>query len=287
MNIVISGSTGFIGRELCNYLEGQGHEVIHLRRKDFRWPIHEFKEKLRETDVLINLSGSPISRRWTFFNRRDIMESRIETTKKILTAFKLLKDRPRLFIATSAIGIYDNTGTHTEESHQFGNGFLFQVASAWEAESSKARDLANLRLVVFRLGVVLGSQGGAFPRLLRIFRLGLGGRLGKGLQTMSFIHIHDLIRAYRFAMDNPSVNGVYNLTAPHPTTNRHFTRVLGKALKRPSFWVVPGFLLKLFFGKASTILLDGQNALPGRLLKEGFEFRYATIEDTIYSLVNE
>jgi uncharacterized protein (TIGR01777 family) len=287
MNIVISGSSGFIGKELCTYLESRGHEIIHLRRKDFRWPIHEFKEKLRETDVLINLAGSPILKRWTPMNKREIRDSRINTTNKILTAFKLLKDRPRLFIAASAIGIYASGGQHNEDSHDFGSGFLYQLASDWEREILKAKELANLRLVIFRLGVVLGNSGGAFPRMLRIFKLGLGARLGKGNQALSFIHIDDLIEAFGFAIDNQQLKGIYNLTAPNPTSNREFTKVLASALKRPAFWVIPGFILKLIFGKAATVLLDSQNVVPTRLQQAGFRFRFQTIKDAIFSLTGD
>jgi uncharacterized protein (TIGR01777 family) len=287
MNIVICGSSGFIGKELCVFLESQGHDIIHLRRRDFRQHIHEFKEKLRETDVLINLAGAPILKRWTPAYKRELRASRIDTTAKILTAFKLLKSRPRLMIASSAIGIYDSVHEHNEESRQFGKGFLAELAQAWENEIHSARELADLRLVIFRLGVVLGNTGGAFPKMALPFRFGFGGRISKGNQAMSFIHIEDLLRAFTFAIENPRVKGTYNLTAPHPTTNKVFTQLMGKTMKRPAFLMVPGWILKLIYGKAASVLLDGQCATPDKLLREGFSFRFNHIEETLHALIRE
>jgi len=285
MLIAVSGSTGFIGKELCNHLINSGHEIVAVRQKDLVLPIHEFKEILRETDIFINLAGAPVLKRWTRSYKRKLYSSRIIIVDKVLTAMRLLKDRPRLFISASAIGIYDYINIHTEESKEFAGNFLSELVVGWEKEIMKASDLNNLRVVIFRFGIVLGNSGGAFPSMKLPFRFLLGGRIGSGKQYFSFVHIEDVLRAIMFMIQHPEQQGVFNLVAPEVTTYRQFAKILGKVMHRPSFMVFPSFLIKLRFGKASSLLLNGQNVKPMRLTEAGFEFKFKNIEVALLSLV--
>jgi uncharacterized protein (TIGR01777 family) len=240
---------------------------------------------LRDADIFISLAGAPILKRWTQGYKRKLKSSRIGPVNKVITALRLLKDRPRLLISTSAIGIYDNIHEHTEDSSFYAGNFLTELVSDWESEVMKAGELVNLRIVIFRLAVVLGRKGGAFPSLLRPFKFGLGGKIGNGKQNFSFVHIDDVIRAVMFVIHNPGQQGVFNLVAPEVITNRVFAKKLGKVLHRPSFMTVPSFFLKLIYGEAAIILLGGPDVKPKRLINAGFEFKYENIELALLSLV--
>jgi uncharacterized protein (TIGR01777 family) len=285
MLVAVSGSNGFIGKELCAHLINSGHEIIPVRKRDLQLPIHDFKEMLRDADIFISLAGAPILKRWTQGYKRKLKSSRIGPVNKVITALRLLKDRPRLLISTSAIGIYDNIHEHTEDSSFYAGNFLTELVSDWESEVMKAGELVNLRIVIFRLAVVLGRKGGAFPSLLRPFKFGLGGKIGNGKQNFSFVHIDDVIRAVMFVIHNPGQQGVFNLVAPEVITNRVFAKKLGKVLHRPSFMTVPSFFLKLIYGEAAIILLGGPDVKPKRLINAGFEFKYENIELALLSLV--
>jgi uncharacterized protein (TIGR01777 family) len=285
MLVAVSGSNGFIGKELCAHLINSGHEIIPVRKRDLQLPIHDFKEMLRDADIFISLAGAPILKRWTQGYKRKLKSSRIGPVNKVITALRLLKDRPRLLISTSAIGIYDNIHEHTEDSSFYAGNFLTELVSDWESEVMKAGELVNLRIVIFRLAVVLGRKGGAFPSLLRPFKFGLGGKIGNGKQNFSFVHIDDVIRAVMFVIHNPGQQGVFNLVAPEVITNRVFAKKLGKVLHRPSFMTVPSFFLKLIYGEAAIILLGGPDVKPKRLIDAGFEFKYENIELALLSLV--
>jgi uncharacterized protein (TIGR01777 family) len=285
MLVAVSGSNGFIGKELCAHLINSGHEIIPVRKRDLQLPIHDFKEMLRDADIFISLAGAPILKRWTQGYKRKLKSSRIGPVNKVITALRLLKDRPRLLISTSAIGIYDNIHEHTEDSSFYAGNFLTELVSDWENEVMKAGELVNLRIVIFRLAVVLGRKGGAFPSLLRPFKFGLGGKIGNGKQNFSFVHIDDVIRAVMFVIHNPGQQGVFNLVAPEVITNRVFAKKLGKVLHRPSFMTVPSFFLKLIYGEAAIILLGGPDVKPKRLIDAGFEFKYENIELALLSLV--
>ncbi|MCX6256748.1 MAG: TIGR01777 family oxidoreductase [Bacteroidia bacterium] len=287
MLIAVCGSSGFIGKELCVHLINLGHEIVPVRKKDFQLPIHDFKEILRETDIFINLAGAPVGKRWTNTYKKQLYHSRIDPVDKVLTAMRLLKDRPRIFISASAIGIYNCTDIHTEESPDFGDNFLSELVINWEKEVLKARELVNVRVIIFRLSVVLGRNGGAFPKMALPFRFGIGGRIGNGRQHFSFVHIEDVIRAIDFVIEHPETEGIYNLAAPETVTNRIFTKTLAGIMHRPGFFVVPSFLLKLRYGKASSILLQGQHVIPKRLTEAGFGFKYQNIETTLHSLVDK
>ena len=288
MKIVISGAGGFIGKHLCQHFISQGHVIIKIHKKHFKLDIHQFKELFRETDVLINLSGASVIRRWTDSNKKVIYSSRINTTQKIITAFKLLKYRPGLFISASATGIYNHNETkHTEESKDYSNENIGTLVKEWEESISEVNNLVDVRLIILRLGVVLAKKGGAFKKLSRPYHFGLGGRIGTGMQYFPVIHIDDLIGAIDFFIENKKTSGIYNLTIPHPITNNEFSKTLGKLMKRPSFMIIPKFLLKVFYGKGANILINGAYVLPNKLLSVNYRFKFSTIEDVITGLIKK
>jgi uncharacterized protein (TIGR01777 family) len=232
--------------------------------------------------VVINLAGAPVARRWTPEYQKEILSSRIDTTRKIADAINAATNKPKLFISNSAIGIYDSKETHTESSRSFADNFLAKVCSDWEEEANRVQ--SPVRVVIFRIGVVLGSDGGALLKMHRPFSIGLGGKLGSGKQAMSFIHIHDLVNAFMFAIGHETLEGVVNAVSPYPSYNAEFTDKLGKVLGQPTWFTVPAFALKLAFGDGAQVLLEGQSVLPEKLMQEGFTFRFPTIQNALVDI---
>ncbi|HAM53306.1 MAG TPA: TIGR01777 family protein [Nitrospiraceae bacterium] len=280
----MSGATGFIGSHLTRAFENKGWKVIPLRRDDFSLEDEIWLRKFEHVDVVINLAGTTIATRWTEEYKKQIVSSRIDTTKRIVLALKEIPQKPRLFISASAVGIYRAEGVHTEEDTNYATDFLGKLAFQWEQEALKAKE-AGIRMMIFRLGVVLGPDGGPLQKMLVPFRTGLGGVVGDGKQPFSWVHIEDLIRAYLTAIENEQYEGIYNLTAPNPTTNAGLSKALGKALHRPTFMRIPGFAVKLKLGDAAILLTSGQHALPKRLTESGFVFQFPEIETAIIDLV--
>lgn len=234
---------------------------------------------MANSNIVINLAGANIISRWTPEYKQLLYSSRIDTTSKIVEAINNSETKPELLISTSAVGIYDNKDTYDEKGN-FSNDFLSTLCQRWEEEAKKA----NTKVSIFRFGIVLGKKGGAFAKMLTPFKLGLGGVIGSGNQAFSFIHIDDLLNAYKFVIDN-NLADTFNLTAPKPTTNLGLTRALGKAVKRPTFFPVPEFVLKLIFSEGAKVLTDGQDVVPKKLLSLGFKFKYNDIQETVNSLV--
>ena len=196
----------------------------------------------------------------------------------------MLEKRPRLLISTSAIGYYDSQGVHTEEEHVKADDFLGTLTQAWEREALKAGEI-GMRVVIFRFGVVLGREGGALKKMLAPFKAGLGGTIGDGSQPFSWVHIHDLIRAYDKVIQDTTCEGVYNLTAPKPTTNKGLTKALSMALRKPAMLQVPRFVLRLQFGEGAQVLIKGQSVIPKRLLDSGFQFKFSDIDAVVKDCV--
>lgn len=278
--IAMSGASGFVGSHLTRVLQTEGWTVVPLSRKDFSGDLDGLTKRLRGANVVINLAGAPILKRWTTAYKKTLVDSRVGVTRKLVSAMAALSERPALFISTSAIGYYANGLRHTEDSYVPAKGFLGTLVKDWEQEAMQAREL-GIRTCIFRFGVVLGPGGGALEQMLPTFRQGLGGTIGKGTQAFSWIHRDDLIKAYRTAISDSTWAGVYNLTAPQPTTNAVLTRVLGSALGRPTLIPVPGLILSLIFGEAATLLTEGQEVIPKRLLDAGFQFSFSTIEKAV------
>ncbi|MCK9203970.1 MAG: TIGR01777 family oxidoreductase [Bacteroidales bacterium] len=280
MIVAVSGSSGFIGKALLNKMKDMDWTVRAIERAAFALPDQEFRSSLIEgADVVINLAGAPISKKWTPEYKAEIRESRVKTTSKIVKAILEAGKKPSVFISASAIGIYDSIQTHTESSCHYSSSFLSQVCQEWEAEALKAEPAT--RVVLIRTGLVLGEKGGALKKLSLPFRIGLGGKISAGEQAISFIHLFDLVNAYLFILENPSVSGVVNAVSPMPTTNKEFTDTFGKVLDQPAWLRVPAFALKRIYGERAQVFLEGQRVLPEKLEQAGFQFRYPTIRSAL------
>lgn len=286
MNIHMSGATGFVGGHLTRAFGDKGWNVIPLRREDLKLGDEDFLKKMEGADVVINLAGASIAERWTEEYKKTMYSSRVDTTRKIVDALERMGRKPALFISTSAVGIYDTEGEHTEEDTHYADDFLGKLALDWEHAALKAGEL-GVRTVIFRFGVVLGLNGGALQKMLIPFRMGLGGVIGHGKQPFSWVHVEDLIRAYTTVIENAACHGIYNLTSPHPTTNAGLTKALGNVLHKPAFIHVPAFAFRLQLGEGAKVLLEGQRVLPKRLLESGFTFKFTEIEKALEDLVGK
>jgi len=280
MIVAISGSTGFIGSALAGRLEELGWTVRKIDRAAFQKPENEFLENYIEgCDIVINLAGAPLTKKWTEAYKKEILGSRVQATRRIARAICAAQKKPSLLVSGSAIGIYSSGGTHTETSTAYADSFLASVCKAWESEASQADGCT--RVVTLRTGLVLGSEGGALAKMYRPFRIGLGGRTGSGTQAVSFIHIFDMVNAILFIMENNSLRGAVNAVSPFPTTNEDFTQKLARVLKQPRAFATPVWLLKMMYGEGASVLLEGQRVLPGKLQQAGFSFRYPTLQNVL------
>jgi uncharacterized protein (TIGR01777 family) len=301
MRTIITGGSGLIGRALAANLTADGHEVIVLSRnpdratglpkgvRAERWDgrtAEGWSHLADGANAIVNLAGENIAAgRWTAGRKRRIRDSRLNAGQAVVQVVEGATHKPKVVVQSSGIGYYGPRGAEeiTEEASA-GNDFLSQVAIDWEASTAPLDDM-GLRRPIIRTGVVLSTQGGALPRLLLPFKLFVGGPLGGGRQWLPWIHIADEVSAIRFLMEHPEANGPFNLSAPNPLTNADFSRVLGKVIKRPAFLPTPGFALRLVLGEMATALLDGQRAVPRRLLDLGFAFRFPEAEAALRDLL--
>lgn len=290
MRVLITGGSGLIGRALSANLVRDGNEVIVLSRQPER--VIGLPENVRAekwdgrtaegwhsladgADAIVNLAGEDISsKHWSAERKRAIRQSRLNASQAVVQAVKTATNKPAVVIQASGIGYY-GPGEDEEVTEETppGHDFLAQLATAWEAFSASQESL-GVRRAVIRTGVVLSVEGGALPRMLLPFRFFVGGRLGSGHQWFPWIHIADEVGAIRFLIENKTACGPFNLTAPVPLNNADFSRLLGRQLRRPALIPTPAFALRLAFGEMSTILLDGQRAIPKRLLQLGYTFRF-------------
>jgi uncharacterized protein (TIGR01777 family) len=284
MKVAISGAGGFIGTHLVSMFKEKGWNVSPLHTTDFDLDDKAFGEKLLGADAVIHLAGATISKRWTEKYKKILYASRVETANKIVAAMAKMEQKPKLFICTSAVGIYASTGRYDEEHAVYADDFLGRLAMDWENAALQSKVL-GIRTIIFRYGIVLGHGGGILKEMFLPFKLGLGGTIGDGKQNFTWVHINDLMRAYLFAIEHPNMEGVYNLMAPNPTTNYGLTKALGAVLRRPTLFTIPKFLLKLRFGsEAAETLSSGQYVTPRRLPEAGFEFEFKTIEEALNNL---
>ncbi|WP_375722905.1 TIGR01777 family oxidoreductase [Arcobacter sp. KX21116] len=278
--IAISGASGFVGSSLTKFFTNLDYKILPIKREILNDKT-KLEELLNKSDILINLAGANIINRWSESYKKLLYSSRINTTQKLVSAIKNIDNPPELLISTSAVGIYDNKATY-DENGTYSNDFLSSICQEWEKEALKAKS-ENTKVSIFRFGIVLGKNGGALQKMILPFKLGLGGVIGSGEQAFSYIHIEDLLEAYKFVIEN-SYEDTFNLSAPTPTTNKGLTQALGKTLKRPTILPVPEFVLNIIFSEGAKVLTDGQSAFPKKLLDLGFEFKYKTIQETIENL---
>jgi uncharacterized protein (TIGR01777 family) len=297
MKVAVTGGTGFLGRPLIGELIRQGHEVTVLardpeaaKRSMGNVSVERFDAaapgnavSLAGQQAVVHLAGEPIGKRWTEEQKVRVIRSRTEGTSAIVSAAMEAKT-VKVLLSGSAIGYYGPHGDEvlTEVSPP-GNDFLARVCVAWEAATAPARE-AGIRTVNVRTGIVLHPEGGALSRMLAPFRLGVGGRLGTGTQYMSWIDRSDWVSLCAHCLNSPVLQGPVNFTAPHPVTNREFTRGLGDALHRPTPFPAPAFALKLALGEMAVMLLEGQRVLPERALATGFRFRFPTLGEALGNL---
>lgn len=280
--LAISGAGGFVGSNLKEFFSNLGFSVIGIKRDELK-DLEKLTKIVNESEFVINLAGANIINRWTDSYKKLLYSSRIDTTQALVQAMKKAENKPKLFISTSAVGIYKNSACYDEENFEYADDFLANLCKDWENEALKAKDL-GIRTAIFRFGIVLGN-GGALSKMITPFKLGVGGNIGDGKQYFSFIHIHDLLNAYKFIYENIDSNGIYNLTAPIPTTNEGLTKSLGKVLHRPTFFSVPIFALNLIFSEGAKVLAEGQCVKPKRLTESGFKFKYLSIEKSIENIL--
>ncbi|MEH7239105.1 TIGR01777 family oxidoreductase [Bacillus sp. JJ1562] len=299
MKIAIAGGTGFVGKKLTDYLLGQNHEVFILTRNAAKTSHHSslhFVEwlktnstpeiELQDVDAIINLAGESLnSGRWTEARKKRILESRLIATKEIVRIITSLPKKPKVLLNASAIGIYGTSerDTFTEEVAQIGNDFLANTVSAWEQEANKAADL-GVRTCYFRLGVVLGDDGGALTRMVLPYKFFIGGTIGSGKQWLSWIHIDDVIQGIDFLLHHETVSGPVNFTAPNPMRMKEFGQTTGIVLNRPHWLPVPRFALQLLLGEMSVLVLEGQKVIPKKLVEHGFTFTYVTAEKALSNI---
>lgn len=264
-------------------LSDAGDTVTGLSRSDFA----DGKEamlasKIEGADVVINLAGATINRRWTKQYKADILNSRVETTDKIVAAINSLKQKPKLFISTSAIGLYPSTGSFPDTSDTAGDGFLSGVCHLWESAAKKVSP--DVRLVITRFAPVLAADGGIFPPLVKLFKLRLGGRIGSGRQTFCWIMRDDLMNIYKHIISDAGITGAVNCASPGSTDNRAFTVDLAQALRVAAPWMIPAFMLRAILGERAEMLTEGQNAIPYKLGESGFKFGYPDIKAALAEL---
>ncbi len=271
-----------IGKALASYFSE--HNVIGIGRNELRKDDKTFVKDYQKADIILNFAGSPIVKRWNKRNKEEIFNSRIETTRKLIRISRLGENKKRHFISASAIGIYSDAGTHTEESNKQGTGFMKELVQKWEAEALSQNDSSTI-VSVLRIGVVLGPRGGMVQKILPLFKAGLGGKIGSGKQGFSWIHITDLIRAVEYIITEKK-EGIYNIVSPGYSNNAAFTNIMGSLLKRPAVFTIPVLILKLIYGKGAELVCGGQNVIPGRLVKEGFSFDFPELESALYDIVN-
>lgn len=294
---IITGGTGFIGQALVADLLDRDWEVVILSRSPGRvadafgqgvigmpWE-NGWVDLLGPDTVVVNLAGENIASRWTRAKKNRILDSRVEAGKALVRAVKDTGKPPRALIQASAVGYYGPCGNSlVDEYAPAGSGFLAEVCRQWEA-STGALESMGVRRCTIRTGMVLGD-GGALKRMITPFKFYLGGPPGSGFQGVSWIHLADEVGAIRFLMENESASGPYNLTAPGPVNFRKFAHVLGTVMRRPYKTPVPEFALRLLFGEmAREVLLSGQLAVPKRLVKAGYEFRFPDLEDALRDIL--
>lgn len=288
MRILISGASGLIGSALEAELSKQGHSVSRLVRRAAR-NANEIEWQpgvlplpagvIDEFDAVVNLAGATTGKLpWTKAYQRELIDSRIDSTRTLVEAMRSANRRPKVFLSGSASGFYGDTGDRDcVETDSRGTGFLSDLAVAWEAEAFKAP--SEVRVVTLRTTMVLSRKLGALGRLLPILRAGLGGPLGSGRQWWAWISLTDEVRAIIHLMNNTDAQGAYNLTAPQSTTCRELVDALGRAFRRPTLFAVPAFALRLAFGLgADELLLCNQRLSADRLLESGFRFSHSTID---------
>ncbi len=284
MKIAITGYSGFIGNNLCRYLESHGYEILRIDRNVLYNDLKELIWYIEQADYFIHLSGSSILKRWTKKNKEVIWNSRIVTGKIIYLALKSARIKPKALFFSSAIGIYNSSGIHDENSSLFSEGFIKELIMEWENVGIRVQTL-GIPTVIMRFGIVLGKNGGALKSMIVPFKFGLGSKIGHGDQLVPFIHIEDLCNIIKFLIEKSCYIGIINFVSPNVTTNKILSKSLANKLGRPCFFTVPKFFMKLIYGEASILLTEGQNVVPAVLKEIRYEYLFPKLDDVLEDLI--
>lgn len=300
-NVLVSGGTGFIGSRVCTALQARGDTVHVLSRNPERaraqlkagTPVYGWNpeseklpaEAVSDAKAVIHLAGETIAGRWNSEKKRRIRDSRVVATRNLVESLTDAPEKPDVLVCASAIGYYGGSGdTSFTEAAPAGDDFLAEVCQEWEAAAAEAETL-GVRVVLVRIGLVLGLGGGLLTQVLPPFKMGVGGRLGTGQQWMSWIHVDDVVGIILHSLQNGAVQGPLNATAPAPVRNSEFTKTLGTVLRRPTLFPVPTFGLKLMMGEFADFVVLSQKVLPERTEESGYEFRYPTLESALKDIL--
>ena len=305
MKIAITGATGFVGSRLVEKLNQEGHQILIFTRNPQRakrvFPISAFpnieivkyspkqagdwQDKISGCDGVVNLAGEPIAERWNQQHKQEIKASRELGTKNLVAAITKADPKPTVLVNASAIGYYGTSETATfDENSPSGNDFLAEVCQNWEAEAQKVTS-AGVRLVIIRIGIVLGD-GGALAKMLGPFKMYAGGPLGSGKQWFSWIHRDDLVNLIIEALKRSDMSGTFNATAPNPVRMNKLCEVLGEVLNRPSWLPVPSFALEILLGDAAVVIVEGQQVLPKNTQSIGFQYQYPNLKPALKEIVS-
>jgi uncharacterized protein len=293
MKIAVAGGTGFVGSRLVQRLQEEGHQVLlltrNLEKAKKQFPQAEvvaytpkasgpWQEAIAGCDGVVNLAGEPIAERWTESSKVELKASRQLGTEKIVEAIANANAKPTVLVNASAIGFYGTSETEVfSETSPPGTDYLAEICQAWENAAQKVTEL-GVRLVIPRIGIVLGPEGGALAKMEMPFRLFAGGPIGTGKQWVSWVHRDDLAAFILKALTDTSLQGIYNATAPEPVRMSDFCNILGTVLNRPSWLPVPGFALELLLGEGAQLVLQGQHVQSQHTQVSGFQFQYRTLK---------
>ncbi|XP_043712764.1 epimerase family protein SDR39U1 homolog, chloroplastic [Telopea speciosissima] len=302
MVVSITGATGFVGRRLVQRLHADNHRVRVLTRSRSKaqsiFPVRDFpgiviaeepewRDCIQGSNAVVNLAGMPISTRWSSEIKKEIKQSRISITSKVVDIINGSQDdaRPAVFVSATAIGYYGSSETQVfDEQSPSGNDYLAEVCREWEARALKVNK--EVRLALIRIGVVLGKDGGALAKMIPLFMVFAGGPLGSGKQWFSWIHLDDIVNLIYEALSNPSYKGVINGTAPNPVRLAELCEQLGHIMGRPSWLPVPDFALKAVLGEGASVVLEGQRVLPQRAKELGYSFKYPFVKDALKAILS-
>ncbi len=306
MQVIVTGGTGLIGKELIKELSAHGHNVVVLTRSPENrhvpgdaelvgWDAESsagWGEWVEESEAIVNLAGENIAGkglfpdRWTPGKKSRILNSRLKAGEAVREAVESAEDKPRVLIQASAIGYYGTGEEEVTENASPGGDFLGEAAREWEGITRPLEEM-GVRRAVIRTGIVLSSKGGVLPRLRLPYKFFLGGPLGTGKQWYSWIHIVEEVRAIRFLLEDEEAEGPFNLTAPNPKRNEEFGKELGKVMGRPSYLRVPELVFRSLLGDAAKLVLEGQKVKPERLEELGFQFKYPTLDKALEDLLDK
>ncbi len=299
--VLVSGATGFVGKALCTTLKERGLAFTAFSRRPdraksllpgvkeaYRWRPRLEPAPLaaiQGAKAVVHLAGESVAGRWNEYKKQAIRESRVVGTRNLVETIGEAKSKPGVLVCASAVGYYGNRGEEeVSEDSGPGNDFLAEVCQAWEAEARRAEE-HGVRVVIVRIGMVLGRDGGALKQMLLPFKMGLGGPVGHGRQWMPWVSLNDVIGIILHAIEFANVKGPLNVTAPNPVRNVELAKTLGQVLHRPAFLPAPAFGLKLLLGEFADVLLTSQRIIPKRIQESGYRFRHSILEEALRAIL--